>query len=117
MDPLILYADIVKDRVIEEIKNPRMEKRRYAIGFLGIAGFNEALPALREILADDNEEDYFRADALESIFLISKEEGRSLADDHDSREDFLGYVAKGLLDGSHEPFKRTYAQALTGHHE
>ena len=117
MDPLILHADIVKERVIEKIQDPTMEKRRYAIGFLGVARVEEALPTLRTILADENEKEYFRADAMERIYLISRDEGRSLAGEHSSREGFLGFIAKGLLDGSHEPFQRSYAQALMGHHE
>ena len=117
MDPLILHADIVKDRVIEEIKNPKMKKRRYAISFLGIAGFKEALPTLRAILRDEKEKEYFRADALESIYLIAREEGRSLAHQYNSQDGFLGYIAKGLLDESHKPPQRTYAQALIGYHE
>lgn len=117
VDPLILHADVVKHRVLEEIQDPAMEKRRYAIRFLGIIRFSDALPALREILADDGELEYFRGDALESIYRISIEEGRGLAAQYEFREDFLGYVAKGLLDGSHVLFERTYFQALRGHHE
>lgn len=116
MDPLILNADLVKDRVIKEIKNPTMDKRRYAIGFLGNARVKKALPTLRNILANEQEVTYIRADALESIYQISPDQGRSLAEKYKSRDDFLGKIAGGLLDGSHEPFERTYFQALRGCH-
>lgn len=117
MDPLILHADLVKSRVIEEVVARTMPKRRYAIGFLGVAGITDALPVLRAILTDETEKDYFRADALESIYRIAKDEGLVLASQYQSRTNFLGLVAKGLIDGSHKPFARSYAQAAVGHHE
>jgi hypothetical protein len=117
MDPLILHADLVKHRIIDEVKSPTMVKRRHAIGFLGVAHIAEALPVLRTILADEDEKDYFRADALESIYRISKQVGLSLAGQHKSREDFLGDTAMRLIDGSHQPIERSYAQASVGHHE
>lgn len=117
MDPLILHTDLVKARVIEEVKGPKMPRRRYAIGFLGVARVTEALPVLRMILSDEDEEVYFRADALDSIYQITKSEGLSLARGYSARDDFLGYVASGLVAGSHKPFERTYAQAAAGYHE
>ena len=115
--PLILHSDLVTGRVIEEIKNRSMEKRRYAIGFLGIIRASEALPVLQEILNDDTEIDYFRADALESIYRISNGEGLRLAANYQERDDLLGYISTDLIRGSHKPFERSYAQALFGHHE
>ena len=115
MDPLILNADLVAPVVIESVKNKGMDKRRYAIGFLGNEGVSEALPVLRAILADKSEAEYFRADSLDAIFLINTEEGLSLAKIHSHRDDFLGHIAKGLLSGDHIPFRRTYAEALFGH--
>ena len=64
MDPLILNADLAKDRVIQAIKNPKMDKRRYAIGFLGNERIAKAIPVLFQILSDESEKDYFRAIAL-----------------------------------------------------
>ncbi|MGA1237209.1 MAG: hypothetical protein ACO34E_10120 [Limisphaerales bacterium] len=117
MDPLILHADLVKSRVIEEVAARTMPKRRYAIGFLGVAGITDALPVLRMILADETEKGFFRADALESIYQIAKEDGLALASQYQSRTDHLGSIAKGLIDGSHKPLSRSYAQAVVGHHE
>lgn len=117
MDPLILHADIVAPLVITEIKNPEMNKRRYAIGFLGNERINEALPVLRSILSNEKEKDYFRADSLVSIFMIDKNEGLALANKYSVNKDFLGHVARGLLDGCYHLFKRSYWQALVGRHE
>jgi hypothetical protein len=116
MDPLILNADLVKDRVIQDIKDPKMVKRRYAIGFLGNERIAKAIPALLQILSDESEKDYFRGDSLESIFQIDETQGRQLAEKYSSREDYLGMIAKGLLDGSHRPYERTKADAQIGRH-
>lgn len=117
MDPLILHTDIVAPTVIEEIRNRDMKRRRYAIGFLGVRRVQEALPVLRSILADPSEVDYIRADALESIYQIDNEEWMALAREFSSREDGLGCIARGLIDGAHIPFERSYWQALIRHHD
>ena len=116
MDPLILNSDTVAAVVILSVKDKSMKKRRYAIGFLGNEKISEALPVLRSILADKSEEEYFRADALESIYQIDRTEGLSLAQNCQSSEDFLSYIASGLISGEHIPFQRTYIEALVGDH-
>ena len=115
MDPLILNSDLVAPVVIENVKNKGMDKRRYAIGFLGNERITDAVPVLRSIWADESEMDHFRADALSAIFQINKQEGLSLAEAHSHEDDFLGHIARGLLSGDHIPFRRTYAEALVGH--
>lgn len=115
-DPLILHAHIVRNRVIEDIKDPAMDKRRYAIGFLGNVGAREALPALRNILEDETEKDYFRADALESIFHIDGGEGQALAPRYSQVDNLLGWVAREILDGGTRFSKRSYIDALLGRH-
>lgn len=116
MDPLIVNSDIVKHRVIEEIKDKNMDKRRYAIGYLGNEKINEALPILVAILEDESELDYFRADALESIFLIDKEFGLSKAKKYRKREDLLGRRAKSIVEKTYRPFVRSYEDAKKGVH-
>jgi hypothetical protein len=116
MDPLILNAELVAPRVIQSIQDKGMDKRRYAIGFLGNERIVGALPVLRRILADGSEEYYFRVDALEAIYQINREEGLSLARDYSERGDLLGRIATGLLSGDHRPLQRTYAEALFGRH-
>ena len=117
MDPLILNADLVKYRVIEEVRNPKMDKRRYAIGFLGNERIAEAMPVLLQILHDKSEKEYFRGDALESIFRIDKSEGRRLAAHYSAEGGYLGELAREILDGSYMPFQRTHEEARVGHHE
>ncbi len=117
MDPLIRNSEIAAPAVIREVRDPEMNHRRYAIGFLGNERLHEALPVLRTILANNAEEDYYRADALESIFMINKGEGLALAARYAQANGLLGHVAKGLEDGSHRPSQRMYWKALFDYHD
>lgn len=118
MDPLILHANLVKNRVIEDIKNPEMDKRRYAIGFLGNERIVEALPVLREILSNEKEIDYMRSDALESICLIDKKEGISSCEKYKFRKDNLGLTARDIIVDKDTDYRvRTKWEALIGCHE
>jgi hypothetical protein len=117
MDPLILNADLVKQRVIQDVQNPEMDKRRYAIAFLGNERIPEAIPVLQRILSTDTEKDYFRGDALESIYRIDQTRGKQLAKEYRDKQDYLGRIATGLLDGSHKPFVRSKADARIGRHD
>ena len=112
MDPLILHSSAVRARVIEEIRDKNMDRRRYAIGFLGNMEIGESLPALRTVLDDGTEKDYFRADALGSIYRIDRTEGLRWAADFAGRDDILGIVSRELLAGR-EPYRRTFFEALT----
>jgi hypothetical protein len=117
MDPLILNADIVAPHVIREVRDPDMPRRRYAIAFLGNQRIEAAVPTLESLLGDEAELDYIRADALESLFRINRAEGERRAKELESRQDQLGYIARGLLDGSHVPSQRSRWQAMIGLHE
>lgn len=116
MDPLIVNSDLVKHRVIEEIKNKSMDKRRYAIGYLGNEKIKEALLTLIVILDDESEIDYFRADALESIYQINKKEGLSKAEKYTKKVDLLGQTAKTIMDGAYTPNIRSLREARNGVH-
>ena len=64
---------------IAAIKDKKLYKRRYAIGALGYLNDRSAIPVLMEIIHDDKELDYFRGDALESLFQIDGELGKKEA--------------------------------------
>jgi len=117
MDPLICHTRLVEARVIREIENPQMDKRRYAIAFLGNERISEALPVLDKIVYDGQEEDYIRGDALESIYLIEPEKGLEIANEFQGRMGTLGRFSKDLLDGTYQEYRRTYWQALMGIHK
>ena len=112
MDPLILAADKVVPLVIEKIRDKKMPRRRYAIGFLGNDSYREALPVLQAILQDSSELDYFRADALHSIYLIEPALGLKYAEAYKNDSNDLGKVSQDLLsDRRLLPPRRTYRDA------
>ncbi len=117
MDPLILNADLVAPAIVMGIKDPDMDKRRYAVAFLGIADIRDALPVLRTILADATEKSTMRGDALESTYRMEREAGLVLARKYTDQDGHLGHVARGLTEGSWRLRTRTYWQALVGYHE
>lgn len=118
MDPLILAGDKVVPLVIEKVKDRNMPKRRYAIAFLGNGSYRQALPILQEILEDKTEKDYFRGDALQSIYRIDEGLGLDLAQQYKSEGGFVGNIANDLLgEKKYLPERRTYTAALKGKYE
>ncbi len=118
MDPLILSGRRVVPLVIAAVPNKEMRRRRYAIAFLGNGRYRDALPVLEQVLADESEVFYFRADALEAIFRISVERAREVAPRHVNGKDLLGQVAQEIVSGR-SPVRRTrsYWQAFLHAHE
>lgn len=118
MDPLILAGDRVVPLVLKEVKNKKMPRRRYAIGFVGNGSYKEALPALEAILQDSTEEDYFRGDALQSIYMIDESRGRELAQKYNDHQDYLGEISRRVISGDSQlKNRRTYSDAVVGKHE
>lgn len=99
MDPLIIAGDKVVPLVLKEVENKNMPRRRYAIHFLGNGSYKEALPLLKSILQDPGEEDYFRGDALISIYLIDESLGREYAQKYLLEDNNLGRVSHQVLEG------------------
>lgn len=94
-----------------------MPKRRYAISYLGCSHYRPALPQLLLILGNEDEQDYFRADALEAAWLTDPPEGRHLAAVHADRTDFLGKVAAEIQHGTWKPYCRSWLDAFRGTHD
>jgi len=65
--------------LLEEIKDPDMPKRGYAILALGKIGDVRALGTLEQILDDKSETDYIRGDSLTSIWHIDRKVGEKLS--------------------------------------
>lgn len=117
MDPLILAGEDVVPLVIEKIKDKNMPRRRYAIGFLGNGEYRQALPVLQQILQDETEKDYFRGDALQSIYMIDEPLGVELAQQHTGESNFVGWIAKSILKGEEWlKLRRSYSDAARGYH-
>lgn len=118
MDPLILAGETVVPFVMKEVKNKDMRRRRYAIGFLGNGSYKDALPVLEAILHDPAEEDYFRGDALQSVYMIDESKGRGLAQKYKDSQNYLGETSRRVISGDSQLKKRrTYSEALAGKHE
>jgi len=117
IDPLVLSGEKVVLIVLREIQNKEMKLRRYAIHFLGNGKYSEAIPALEAILKDKEEKDYFRADALASIYNIDNEKGEKLSLLYKSDNDFLGKQALEISTGENRWWvQRTYYEALRNVH-
>lgn len=116
MDPLILAGKGVVPKIIKAVSDKNMNRRRYAISFLGYSRDRKALPLLKKIVSDRKEEVYFRQDSLLAIYKIEESEAKSLAkqfmnDEIISRFSSLILADQATLDGD-----RTYFEALMGIH-
>ena len=117
MDPLILAGEKVVPLILKKIESPEMKLRRYAIHFLGNGKYEESMPALNKILESEDELDYFRGDALASIFNISPELGTELAKQYVKRPDYLGRRAEEIVsEGNKWWVQRSFWQALGNDH-
>lgn len=117
MDPLILNGKPVVPLVMEALMNKEMDKRRYAICFLGNGKYEEALPLLERIVEDNSEIYYFRADALEAIATISPVRAKEIAPKHVKGEELLGEVATEIAQGKARGYcERSWWEAFNGYH-
>ena len=117
VDPLILNGRAVVPLVLRDLTDKAMPLRRYAIGFLGNGEYEEALPLLESILADETELNYFRSDALEAIHRIAPERAARLALQYMDSPELLGRVAIQIVDGATAiSWERSWWDAYFGHH-
>jgi len=116
-DPLVLAGPRVQPLVLDAVRDRNFKLRRYGIGFLGCAAYRPAAQTLREILRDESEQDYFRADALEALWSIDSNEGRALADAYSRRADILGRAARGIQTGTWPKDCRSVTDALLHRHD
>jgi HEAT repeat protein len=117
MDPLILAGDKVVPVVIERVNDRDMPRRRYAIAFLGNGSYRQAIPVLEQILQDRTEKDYFRGDALESLYKIDMQVGTNYAQKYQTENDHLRRTATKILAGdSSMKQRRSYWDAWLGMH-
>lgn len=88
-----------------------MERRRYAISFLGDGVYSEALPSLINIFNDNSEKDYFRKDALIAIYKINNDLAEELlSKSFLKKEEVQEY--KKILNNKIYFEKRSYIKAL-----
>ena len=96
-DPLIAKGKRMVPAICEAVGHKDMKRRRYAIGALGYIGDRTALKTLESILTDESEIDYFRGDALHSIYQIDRNLGLRYAAQYASLPNILGQYAKAVL--------------------
>lgn len=98
-DPLIAAGPKMVSAICEAVKHKDMKYRRYAIGALGHLADRGALSTLTTILEDQTEEEYFRADALQSIYQIDPARGKELASRYRDAGEMLAPLAQSVLKG------------------
>ena len=96
-DPLIAAGAKMALPICEAIAHKDMKRRRYAIGALGFIAAPAAMPCLEAILKDKTEIDYFRGDALKSIYQIDHALGRKYAAEYQNDADYLKMVADAIF--------------------
>ena len=117
-DPVVLAGPRVRPLALSAVADREMKYRRYALAWLGCAYYKPARERLHQILYDESEKDYFRADALEALWRLDRDHGRELARTFLSREDFLGQTAVKLIETG-QPWAecRSWVAALTARHD
>lgn len=95
--PLTEAGQKMVPAVVEAIAHKDMRHRRYAISALGTLKDPRALDALTAILKDESEEDYFRGDAVVSIYKIDPARGTELAKEYAGQGDNLKDMAQAIL--------------------
>lgn len=96
-DPLIAAGKNMTVAICGAIGHPNMKRRRYAIGALGFIGDRRALPTLVEILQNRQETNYFRGDALLSIYQIDHEAGIEYARQYLQTGGLVKEIAEAIL--------------------
>lgn len=95
--PLCSAGESVVPIVTQKIKNKNMERRTYAIGFLGTTESKVPLPVLKAILEDESEKIGYRANSLKSVYLIDEETGKNLALKYKNQDDYIGKTANEII--------------------
>ena len=77
--PLLRVGKTIVPSLCRAVADPNMRRRRYGIGALGWIRDRRAILTLETIYANTSEDPLFRGDALEAIFMIDQNLGRSYA--------------------------------------
>ena len=94
--PLIKAGPAMAPAIIEAISHKDMRLRRYAISALAYLKDRKAVEPLTKIVKDKSEEDYFRGDALHSIYILNRKLGEQLAKDFAGQGDNLKMIADAI---------------------
>ena len=97
--------------VNQRVREKDLDRRLYAIVFLGVYGDDASVSTLKDLVSDESETEYFRSAALESIFVLRSDDGRAISLKYVDRTDLLGRRARNLLAVEDA---MTYADAYRG---
>lgn len=95
--PLCIAGESVVPLVAEKIKSKDLDRRLYAIVFLGTVESKEPIPVLQQIAEDESDNVFFRSNALNSLYMLDEKSGVELATTFKERDDFLGEEAARIL--------------------
>ena len=95
-DPLIAAGPPMTPAIVEAIQHKDMKYRRYAIGALGQIGDKRAIPPLEKLLQDKTEIDYFRGDALQSIYRLDQKRGTVYAERYAGENEYLRMISEAI---------------------
>ena len=95
--PLCAAGEVVVPLVTEKIKDKNLDRRIYAIGFLGTAESKIPVDALERIVMDETEGEGYRSEALRSLFLVDEIRGRATGLKFTERSGSLGKVANEVI--------------------
>ena len=111
--PLCGAGESVVPIVTEHIKDKNMERRLYAILFLGTTESKLSVPILQNIVQDETETPGYRSNALQSVYLLDENLGRKLAQNYQSRTDHLGKAAQEILQlKNHSDYKKRQKESI-----
>lgn len=94
--PLIKAGPAMAPAIIEAIGHKDMKQRRYAISALAYLKDRKAVEPLAKIVKDKTEEDYFRGDALHSVYILDRKLGEQLAQQFAGPGDNLKMIAEAI---------------------
>lgn len=107
--PLCTAGEMVVPLVTEKVNNKNLDRRGYAIQFLGATNSSLPIDTHERIAKDESDEVYPRGNAVMSLFLLHERRGRAVAEEFSVRTDFLGETARHLITvPNYEEFRRDY---------
>ena len=94
--PLIKAGPAMVPAITQAISHKDMKKRRYAITALAYLKDRKAVEPLTRIVKDKSEEDYFRGDALHSVYVLDRKLGEQLARQFGGQGDTLKTMSEAI---------------------
>ena len=94
--PLVAAGPKMTEAICDAVTHKDMMYRRYALAALGFVRDRRALSTLEKIMNDESELDYFRGDALQSIFRIDRILGRRYAKQYVSGPKYLAMISAAI---------------------